>query len=166
MAYIGPGPAWAAIHAVGGDWDEVVMTAIAGAESGWNTTAISYTNDYGLLQINLDVWPELFKLGDWRNAVDNAAMGYRVWKRQGYRAWVTYWQGSYRQHLDAARAAAGSSAAVPAGPDTSPAQVGYGDWAGWDFSERITMTAAAFKYPSGFLWGAADTLDYALKNWT
>lgn len=166
MAYIGPGAAWAAIHAVGGDWDEVIMTAIAGAESGWNTTAISYTNDYGLLQINLDVWPQLFKLGDWRNAVDNAAMGYRVWKIQGYRAWVTYNTGDYRKHLDQARAASGSTAPIPAGPDTSPEQVGTGDWSGWDFSDRIRITALWHRAPNAFLWDGARSLDYVLDNWT
>lgn len=144
MTYVGPGQAWASADAVGGNWDVVTMVAIAGAESGWDTTAISYTNDYGLWQINHDVWTGLFNDYTWDNADDNAKMAYYVWQQQGYRAWVTYQTGAYRQYLSQAQDAAGSSGNGGGGGGATESVVQPQDWAGWDYSGRVSSTGLTF----------------------
>lgn len=144
MTYIGPQAVANALAAAGSDWDVGLMTAISGAESGWDTTAISPTHDYGIMQININAWPELFQQYTWDDPGDNAKMAYHVWKIQGYRAWTTYTSGAYLHYLDQGRAAAGSTGEGESGLSGSDQPVQTADWAGWDFSERIRMTAAAF----------------------
>lgn len=86
--------------------ESLVMTAIAFAESSGDPTAIgpkngtnsNGTNDYGLWQINT-VNSDALKMGDWRNPEDNARMARLIYKRQGYSAWTTYKNGSYKKHL-------------------------------------------------------------------
>lgn len=91
------------------NWDAQIMIAIAGAESSWDTTATSATNDFGLWQINNQAWPELFAHYNWWDPHDNAAMMNHVWIKQGYNAWTTYWQGQYRAYMDAAAQALGAT---------------------------------------------------------
>jgi hypothetical protein len=109
MPYVGPEQTAAWVIRVGDyDWDPVVMVAIAGAESGWNTDAISPTNDYGLFQINRTVWAFLFDLYNWRDGLENTVMAYYVWRRQGYSAWTVYNTGPYLRFIDIARRAVDS----------------------------------------------------------
>lgn len=111
MGYIGPAATYSVLQDAGGShWDLVVMTAIAGAESGWNTTAKSPTDDWGLMQINRYYHKALFRKYDWWKAGDNAKMAYAVWKSQHYRAWSTFTSGAYERYLPQARAAAGGTA--------------------------------------------------------
>ena len=72
--------------------DQVAMaTAIAGAESSWNPTAVNKAarGNYGLWQIN-SVHDKLLDAKNWRTPVDNAWMAYQVWDAadgdQGQRA--------------------------------------------------------------------------------
>jgi Transglycosylase SLT domain len=140
VTYIGPAGAWDAIAAAGGDWDVTTMVAIAGAESGWDTTARSSTNDWGLLQINLDAWPELFQRYQWDDPGQNAQMAHHVWLQQGYRAWVTYWQGTYRRYLDQAAAASGGGGGVSDAAYYGAPISDTPDWSGWDFSQRVSAS--------------------------
>lgn len=90
--------------------DLVIAVAVAKAESEWDPHAINdNTNgsvDYGLFQIN-SVHGAILSGGNWRDPSANAAMAYQVWTGAGssWRPWVTYWRGTYRQHLDAAQEA-------------------------------------------------------------
>lgn len=139
MAYIGPAAAAAAIQAAGTDWDVVVMTAIAGAESGWDTAAISPTHDYGLMQVNINAWPELFQNYQWSDPGQNAQMGHHVWTIQGYRAWTTYTSGAYRKYLGQAQDAVGQAASAPEGLTSADTPAPPEDWAGWDYSWRVEL---------------------------
>lgn len=134
MTYIGPGETKAFAERVGGGiWDPIIMTAIAGAESGWNTTAKSPTDDWGLFQINKYYHQELFREYTWYNPLDNTRMAFAVWKSQHYRAWTTYTSGAYEQYLDQARGAAGGSTGTggavlgtsPLGPPPAPGTSDY-----------------------------------------
>lgn len=157
--YIGPRGAWDAIVAAGTDWDPVIMTAIAGAESGWTTNAISVTDDYGFLQVNIRFWGELFRQFQWDNAWDNAQMAHHVWKIQGNRAWSTYNDGSYRAYLDKARAAAGGNGQTSGGSDNGPIDVGTGDWAGWDYSIRTSYTGQYLQMSARVLQDHANAIN-------
>ncbi len=71
------------------------MTAICMAESHGNYNAIDCRNydgkcDFGILQLhNQRIYdPKL-----------NVEAGHRIWLRQGYEAWTSYNNGSYRQYL-------------------------------------------------------------------
>lgn len=155
MTYIGPQAVANALAAAGSDWDIGVMTAVSGAESSWDTTAISPTHDYGIMQININAWPELFQQYTWDDPGDNAKMAYHVWKIQGYRAWTTYTSGAYLRYLDQGRAAAGGTGEVESGLTGAAEPVQTADWAGWDFSVRINLTAAGLKTAAVTLnqWG-------------
>ena len=90
--------------------DQVAMaTAIAGAESSWNPTAVNKAakGNYGLWQIN-SVHKKLLKSGDWSNPSDNARMAYQVWDaadgttgngRGSWKPWSVYNSGSYKAYL-------------------------------------------------------------------
>lgn len=80
------------------NYDRTIMVAIAGAESSWNTTAVSATNDYGLWQINNQAWPGLFRDYNWWDPLDNAKMMNHVLLRQGITAWTTYTSGAYKRY--------------------------------------------------------------------
>lgn len=87
-----------------------IMTAIAGAESGYSTNAYNPKppdNSYGLWQINMlgSMGPErrrLFGISS-NNALFDPAINARAAKAifdlQGFRAWSTYSSGSYKKHL-------------------------------------------------------------------
>lgn len=88
-----------------------IMAAIAMAESSGDTDAISSTGDYGLWQINKKTWEKtdnlfgtasgrmFFALGRWKNEIYNAKAARTVFKKQGYSAWVTYNNGSYKRFI-------------------------------------------------------------------
>ncbi|GEM_PF-3428448 len=72
------------------DWNVAIAEAICQAESGGNPSAISPTNDYGLMQLhNLAVF----------DPAQNIAMAYIKYQVQGWRAWTTYNTGSYHRYL-------------------------------------------------------------------
>lgn len=74
--------------------------AIALAESGGKTDAVSSTGDYGLWQINKKAHPGLFSLGDWKDPKVNAQMAASVYRAAGnsFKPWVTYNSGAYKSH--------------------------------------------------------------------
>lgn len=90
--------------------DQVAMaTAVAGAESSWNPTAVNKAahGNYGLWQIN-SVHKSLLKKGNWRDPETNAWMAYQVWDdadgqlgdHQGrWTPWSVYNSGSYLAYL-------------------------------------------------------------------
>ena len=71
-------------------WNVHVAEAICQAESGGNPTAVSRTNDYGLMQLHN------MKIVD---PVQNIAAAYRKYQTQGWDAWTTYTVGSYARFL-------------------------------------------------------------------
>ena len=87
--------------------DQVRMaTAVAGAESSWNPTAVNKAagGNYGLWQIN-SVHDNLLEGRNWRKPETNAWMAYQVWDAadgtkgdgQGsWKPWSVYSSGSYR----------------------------------------------------------------------
>lgn len=90
--------------------DQVAMaTAVAGAESSWNPTAVNKAagGNYGLWQIN-SVHKKLLRTRDWSEPADNAWMAYQVWDAadgskgdgQGsWKPWSVYNSGSYKGYL-------------------------------------------------------------------
>ena len=86
------------------DWNVNLMMAIMQAESSCNPVADNTglnrdgSNDKGLLQIN-SIHKNLISDLDRLNPEKNIAVGYRIWKSQGYRAWSAYNNGSYRKFL-------------------------------------------------------------------
>ena len=90
--------------------DQVAMaTAVAGAESSWNPTAVNKAarGNYGLWQIN-SVHTKLLDAKNWRTPADNAWMAYQVWDaadgtkgdgRGSWKPWSVYNAGSYKSYL-------------------------------------------------------------------
>ena len=90
--------------------DQVAMaTAIAGAESSWNPTAVNKAarGNYGLWQIN-SVHKKLLKAKSWREPASNAWMAFQVWDaadgrtgngKGSWKPWSVYNSGSYREYL-------------------------------------------------------------------
>jgi len=85
-----------------------IMVAIAIAESSGNPEAVNDSSGaIGLWQIMWSVWskdPDVVKATRGRRGslIDpnvNAAVARHVYKKQGYSAWTTYNNGSYKQHL-------------------------------------------------------------------
>lgn len=103
--------------------DQIAMaTAIAGAESSWNPTAVNKAarGNYGLWQIN-SVHKSLLKARDWSNPSDNAWMAYQVWDaadgttgnaRGSWKPWSVYNSGSYKAYLRSSSSSASSQATV------------------------------------------------------
>lgn len=72
------------------DWNVSVAEAICQAESGGNPSAISRTNDYGLMQLhNLAIF----------DPAQNIAIAYIKYQTQGWRAWTAYNTGAYSRFL-------------------------------------------------------------------
>lgn len=119
MPYIGPvRTAQYVLAYKHASWDAVTMVAIAGAESGWNTTAISPTDDYGLFQINLAAWPQLFASGNYMDPAVNTSWAFHIYNVQGITAWSTYTNGAYRQYMAQAQAAVDSANGTSAPPSS------------------------------------------------
>lgn len=90
--------------------EQVAMaTAVAGAESSWNRTAVNQAagGNFGLWQIN-SVHKALLRAKNWTQPVDNAWMAFQVWDaadgvkgdgRGSWRPWSVYNSGSYRAYL-------------------------------------------------------------------
>jgi hypothetical protein len=75
--------------------------AVALAESGGRTDAVSATHDYGLFQINKSAHPDLFSDHQWDDPRANIDMARLVWERAGksFNPWTTYKNGAYKSHL-------------------------------------------------------------------
>ena len=72
------------------NWNVGFAEAICQAESGGNPSAISPTNDYGLMQLhNLAIF----------DPAQNIAMAYVKYEAQGWGAWTTYNTGAYNRYL-------------------------------------------------------------------
>lgn len=99
----------------------VIMTAIAGGESGWNPDAVG---DVGLQDATWGPSVGLWQIrsikaqngsGGVRDAsrlkdpAFNARSAYAIYQSQGLRAWSVYTNGAYRRFLDQAQGASGSS---------------------------------------------------------
>lgn len=99
--------------------DLVIAVAVAKAESNWAPGArnenTNGSTDLGLFQINT-VHAGILAEGDWRDPAANARMAYQVWTDAGERwgPWVTYWRGTYKEHLGAAQAAVEGTADLAA----------------------------------------------------
>jgi cell wall-associated NlpC family hydrolase len=90
--------------------DQVAMaTAVAGAESSWNPTAVNKAarGNYGLWQIN-SVHDSLLDAKSWRDPVANAWMAFQVWDaadgtkgngRGSWKPWSVFNSGSYKSYL-------------------------------------------------------------------
>jgi cell wall-associated NlpC family hydrolase len=113
-----------------------MATAVAGAESSWNPTAVNKAagGNYGLWQIN-SVHDRLLDARQWSDPQDNAWMAYQVWDAadgtkgdgQGsWKPWSVYNSGSYRAYLRDTVPTAGSGAVDGGYGDTTdcPAPIG------------------------------------------
>lgn len=142
MTYIGPAATYQYASGIGqGEWDPIIMTAIAGAESGWNTTAKSPTDDWGLFQINRFYHQALFKRYTWYDPRQNTVMALAVWRSQHYRAWSTYNSGAYKRYYDQAAAAAGAPGEA-GGAVLGPSPIGPAPGPGTDdYSGTVRQTA-------------------------
>jgi hypothetical protein len=160
VTYIGPASTYALVVRIGGHaWDPVVMTAIAGAESGWNTTAKSPTDDWGLFQINRYYHQALFKRYTWYNAGDNVVMAWDVWKSQHYRGWSTYTNGAYLRYLSQAQKASGG-AEPSGGAVLGPSPIGPAPGPGTsDYSPTVRAVAGKGVAGAGRLHSTAHALD-------
>ena len=70
-----------------------LMLAIANCESGINQSAVSHTNDYGVMQVNKATWHEVaqeMNLDYQNNEDDNLALARHIYEVQGLEAWVCY----------------------------------------------------------------------------
>jgi parallel beta-helix repeat protein len=100
-------PAEVAARAVlraGSDWDPVLMTSIAGAESTWRPGVQNSIGAQGLFQMLHH--GDLFD-GPWSDPYANARAAHRLWKQYGLSPWVSsraHW-GDYRARAAAAVAA-------------------------------------------------------------
>ncbi len=96
-----------------------VMTAIAGAESTFQTDVTHHngdgSTDYGLFQINSKNTayadgPDFFPPGEgWKSGYRNAVVAKKIYDAQGLRAWTTYSNGDYVKFLGDAQTAASTS---------------------------------------------------------
>lgn len=110
--------------------DQVIMVAIARAESGFRTDAVSPPNtngtvDRGLFQINSVHKYDPNKLVS--DATYNTQCAKRIYDSQGLRAWTTYTTGKWKQFENEARQGVAQASGVtgsPALPGNDPAQDG------------------------------------------
>lgn len=106
-----------------------IAVAVCFGESGGKPDAVNHntdkhrSTDFGLWQIN-DYWnPDILRMGSWSNPADNARMAYAIYKRQGWKAWYAYTNGSYLAHMPKAIAGTKGVGSVPTQeiPDAIPA---------------------------------------------
>jgi hypothetical protein len=133
MGYVGPDLTKVYVQQVSKKWDATIMTAIAGAESGWRADAKSPTDDWGLFQINKYWHQALFRQYEWYNPFQNTEMAYAVWKSQHYHAWSTYNSGAYLRYMKQS-----------AGGGNVPQGVGQG--ATWDQVDQPAPGAGGMDY--------------------
>jgi Lysozyme like domain len=113
--------------------DVVIAVAVAGAESGYNTTAHNANppdDSYGLMQINMlgGLGParraryNLRSNSDLYDPATNLRVAYGIWKDAGnsWHPWSTYNSGSYRKFIRPSIGAASSSDPALVGPTPTP----------------------------------------------
>jgi hypothetical protein len=85
--------------------DIATAVAIALAESGGKTDAVSSTGDYGLFQINRAAHADLFASHNWKDPASNVDMARIVYQNAGnsFTPWVTYNNGAYQDHMKGAK---------------------------------------------------------------
>lgn len=128
--------------------DAAIAAAIAMAESGGKSDALSSTGDYGLWQINKASWPQF--TGDLFDPSYNAeAMAVVKSSGRGWDHWTTYRNGSYKPFL-----ATYAIGRVAAGDDETGGGVGVGDVVG-------AVTDSAFGWV-GELTSSLGTIAFAL----
>ena len=142
MPYIGPDLTKVYVQQVASDWDATIMTAIAGAESGWNPDARSPTDDWGLFQINRYWHRDLFDRFQWNNPYQNTQMAHIVWSSQHYSGWSTYNNGAYLKYLGQSGGGGGIPQGVGSGamwdqPGSPPPGPG-----GMDYSDKVRHSGA------------------------
>jgi hypothetical protein len=115
--------------------DQVAMaTAVAGAESSWNTTAVNRAagGNYGLWQIN-SVHKKLLDDRKWSDPQDNAWMAYQVWDaadgdsgngRGSWKPWSVYNSGSYKAYLRTNTVSDPSPTSCVEAPASAPVTIG------------------------------------------
>lgn len=92
-----------------------IMVAIGGAESGWRINA-THTNDDGSED---DGWLQINSVHGFDKArlrsdpVYTAEAGLKVWKSQGFGAWVTYTSGAYKRFMGQTPTVSGGGTASP-----------------------------------------------------
>jgi len=108
----GPQLAQLAIQAGFPQSEAATAAAVALAESGGRTDAISPTGDYGPWQINRLAHPDLFRQYIWNDpsGLQNAKMAFSVWSAAGgsWSPWSTYKSGRYKLFLGQTGSANGS----------------------------------------------------------
>ena len=87
-----------------------IAVAVALAESGGIPNRVSPVNkngtiDRGLWQIN-SAHAKEFDISDWANPQSNANYAYKIYKSQGWTAWSTFNDGTYKQFLSIGKQAA------------------------------------------------------------
>jgi hypothetical protein len=100
--------------------DAVIISAIALAESGGNSTVVSKPNsngtvDYGLTQINSS-HTALLQGGNWQDPTSNMQMAHTLYAAAGnkFTPWTTYKTGAYVGFLSRMqKAAGGGTVSVP-----------------------------------------------------
>ena len=87
-------PPIARIHRIWGENAEMAIS-IAKAESGLRCGAVSPTNDYSIFQLNIvHSWR-----GDITDCTENIKIAKQIFDEQGWRPWVAYQNGEYKQFL-------------------------------------------------------------------
>lgn len=94
-----------------GGWPEhliVTIAAIGMGESSGDPNArnpnLARENSIGLWQVNRYAWPQ-YSESDLRDPIYNAQAALAIYRKQGFRAWGAYTNGSYRNFLAASQAA-------------------------------------------------------------
>ena len=87
--------------------DAVVATAVAMGESGGDPEAANDSSSArGLWQTMMSYHAPKYERGEhWSDPYDNAEVAHEIWRASGWQPWVVYTEGTYLQHMDAARAA-------------------------------------------------------------
>lgn len=73
--------------------DAPMALAIAKAESNLDCSAYSYTNDAGVMQVNLDWHLEKFAGADPYDCLANVKVAKQIFDASGWSAWATYTNG-------------------------------------------------------------------------
>lgn len=99
----------------------VIMTAVAGAESGYRVEVVNSIGCAGLWQINAPVHRKYDRRRLTSDALYNCKAALEIYRGQGLGAWSAYTNGSWRKYLSAARRAVARASAVVGKPSTGTA---------------------------------------------
>lgn len=151
-----------------------IATAVAKAESGWNTDSryvTSQEDSRGLWQINTYAHPDL---AQWNlyDPTKNAQAARIVWRNAGnkWTPWTTYTRGTYLQFLDDTDAAIAQFRSLGGDPG-STSSTGLGldaggegpvrsqDYAPYDASPYLGQIGDLVNHVAGFLNDMSNALD-------